>query len=169
MQHVCGVPCAIALTRLKQNREAKVKAKQERAEMRERKEKLKSRSDHLKDAQKAINAYVRERDARFPCISCGREHQGQYHAGHFRSVGACPELRFEELNIHKQCAPCNNHLSGNLIEYRKGLIERIGLEKVEWLEGPHDPKHYSIDDLKAITAHYRKKLRELTKVREVVK
>ena len=37
----------------------------------------------------------------------------------------------------------------------------IGAEAVAWLEGKHDPKHYSIDDLKVIKAEYRQKLREL--------
>jgi hypothetical protein len=51
--------------------------------------------------------------------------------------------------------------SGNLGPYRIELIKRIGQEKVDWLEGPHEPKRYTIDDLKAIKAHYRALTREL--------
>ena len=51
--------------------------------------------------------------------------------------------------------------SGNLGPYRMELIKRIGQEKVDWLEGPHEPKRYTIDDLKAIKAHYRALAREL--------
>ena len=58
--------------------------------MRERKEKLKSRSDWLKDLQRVFNEFIRLRDADLPCISCGRYHQGQWHAGHYRSVGGLP-------------------------------------------------------------------------------
>lgn len=160
-QKVCGWACGLAIAPANQDRARKSLAQVERKDIKVRKEKLKSRADHLKDAQTAFNAWVRERDALLPCISCGRHHDGQYHAGHYRTVGANPEIRFEPMNVWKQCAPCNNHLSGNLINYRIALLQRIGPEKVAWLEGPHEPKKYTIDDLKALTAHYRELTREL--------
>jgi hypothetical protein len=139
------------------------KAKQVRKEYRSAKQKMKSRADWLREAQAAFNRYIRLRDHDKPCISCGRQHQGQWHAGHYRSVGACPELRFMELNVHKQCAPCNDHLSGNIVEYRRGLIERIGIDQVEWLEGNHEAKKYTIEEIKAIKAEYTHKSKELMK------
>lgn len=99
-------------------------------------------------------------------MSCGRHHQGQFHAGHFRSVGGNPELRFEPLNVWRQCAPCNNHMSGNVVNYRIELVKRIGADMVEWLEGPHEPKRYTIEDLKAIKAEYRAKVREMKKINQ---
>ena len=113
-----------------------------------------------KQAQAAFNAYVRFRDADDNCISCGRNHAGQYHAGHFRSRGAHPELRFEELNCHKQCAPCNNHLSGNISNYRPALIAKIGQEKVDWIEGQHKIVKYTCSELKKIELKYKQKLKE---------
>ena len=156
LQIVCGVPCAWAY-------KAKQDAKADRRLTREAKAKLKTRRDWLREAQAAFNRFIRLRDAGKPCISCGRHHQGQYHAGHYLSTGARPELRFSELNVHLQCAPCNNHLSGNIVLYRKGLIGKIGQESVDWLEGPHEAKHYSIDELKAIKAEYTRKAKELEK------
>lgn len=47
------------------------------------------------------------------------------------------------------------------MNYRVSLLQRIGVEVVEWLEGPHEPKRYTIEDLKAIKAEYREKTREL--------
>lgn len=141
----------------------KKKTKEFKKETRERKESLKSRGDWIKEAQAQFNRYVRARDYELPCISCQRYHEGQYHAGHYRSVGGNPELRFEELNNNKQCAPCNNHLSGNLVDYRINLIKKIGLDKVEWLEGPHEPKKYTIEEIKDIKAKYRKLANELEK------
>lgn len=135
--------------------------RQGRAQTRKDKEGLKSRGQWLKEAQTAVNAYVRERDADLPCVSCGRRHDGQYHAGHYRSVGSAPELRFETIQIWKQCAPCNNHLSGNLINYRTELIKRIGIDKVEWIEGKHAAKRYTIDQIKEIKAQYKLKLKEI--------
>ena len=160
-QVVCSPACALATKDVNQQKARKSLAQVERREIKVRKEKLKSRADHLKDTQQAFNAWIRERDAELPCISCGRHHAGQYHSGHYRTVGASPELRFEPLNAWKQCAPCNNHLSGNLINYRISLLQKIGEEKVIWLEGPHEAKKYTIEELKAMTADYRAKAREL--------
>ena len=160
-QAVCSPACALATKEVNQEKALKSLAQAGRREIKVRKEKLKSRADHLKDTQQAFNAWVRERDAELPCISCGRHHAGQYHSGHYRTVGASPELRFEPLNAWKQCAPCNNYLSGNLINYRISLLQKIGEEKVIWLEGPHEAKKYTIEELKAMTADYRAKAREL--------
>ena len=160
-QAVCSPACAILDAPKNREKARKSLAQIERREIKVRKEKLKSRADHLKDTQQAFNAWIRERDAELPCISCGRHHAGQYHSGHYRTVGASPELRFEPLNAWKQCAPCNNYLSGNLINYRISLLQKIGEERVIWLEGPHEAKKYTIEELKAMTADYRAKTREL--------
>jgi len=153
MQKVCGIECAQAMAKKKRE-------KAEKSAGRLKRESLKSRSQWLKDAQTAFNTFIRVRDADQPCISCNRHHEGQWHAGHYLSTGARPELRFDESNVHKQCQPCNTHLHGNLILYRVWLIKRIGYEDVARLEGPHEAKHYSIEDLKSIKAIYVGKLKE---------
>ncbi len=142
---------------------AKAKAARERKaaqEHREKKVKAKTARDYLPLAQAAFNKYIRLRDADRPCISCGITY-GKWNAGHYRSVGSNPALRFEPLNNHKQCVQCNQSKSGNAIEYRIGLIARIGLEAVEWLEGAHQPKKYTIDELKSIKDKYTKLAKEL--------
>lgn len=155
LQSVCSPRCAV--------RKVKAEAAEERAKVKTQREKLKTRAQWLKEAQAAFNAWVRARDAELPCVSCGRHHDGQWHAGHYLSTGARPELRFEPLNVWKQCAPCNTHLSGNLVLYRAELIRRIGLEKVEWLEGPHEPCKWTVDELKEIKARYARMAKELSK------
>lgn len=123
---------------------------------------LKPRSSWIAQAQASMNAWIRARDSAngHGCISCGI-FTGKKNAGHFLSSGARPELRFCEDNIHLQCEQCNTSLSGNLLKYRNALIGRIGLERVEWLEGPHEPKKYTIDQLKAIIVEYKKRLKDL--------
>jgi hypothetical protein len=155
---VCSPQCAIEFARAKA-------AKKEKKVNREAKRKLKDedKSFQLKKTQQLFNAFIRLRDADDSCVSCGRIHSGQHHAGHYRSVGSCPELRFCEDNCHKQCAPCNNHLSGNLIPYRVNLIGKIGLDRVEKIEGPHSPKRYTIDQLKEIQEIYKAKIKLLEK------
>lgn len=145
-------------------RAEKAKERKERKELREAKERIKARPELAREAQISFNAYIRERDKDLPCISCGRHHQGQYHAGHYRTVGANPELRFEELNVWKQCAPCNNHKSGDIVNYRINLVKRIGQEAVEWLEGPHEPKRYTADQLREIKREYSRKAKELKRL-----
>lgn len=160
-QKVCGWKCGLAIA--PDNREKAQKAMQAHAkkEYAEAKERVKPKGQHAREAQAAFNEWVRLRDADLPCVSCGRHHDGQYHAGHFRTTASAPEIRFEPLNVHKQCAPCNNHLSGNIVNYRAELLNRIGAENLDWLEGPHDPKRYTIADFKEIKATYREKVREL--------
>ena len=154
LQTCCGPSCAI-----EQAKAARIK--KEAKEDREKKLKLKSRATWMREAQASFNRWIRARDAGHPCISCGRHHQGQIHAGHFLGTGARPELRFDERNVNLQCQPCNTHLSGNLLMYRIGLIAKIGLAAVEELEGPHEPKKYTIPELQAIKAEYIRKTKEL--------
>ncbi|WP_028616735.1 recombination protein NinG [Pseudomonas canadensis] len=167
-QAVCSPACAMIDAPRHEPKARKALADIERAEIKVRKEKLKSRADHLREAQGAVNEYVRLRDAHLPCISCDSTPNdsdlmtgSRWDAGHYRSVGACPELRFEPLNIHRQCVKCNRNLSGNAVEYRIRLVLRIGAEKVAWLEGMHAPCKYTAEEIKAIKAKYRAKTREL--------
>ena len=152
-QLVCRPACAMA--RVRQANKA------ERASIKARKEAIKSKADWAREAQTAFNAWIRARDEGLPCISCGRHHQGQWHAGHYLSTGARPELRYTESNVHRQCAPCNTHLAGNAVLYRIGLINRIGADAVEWLEGPHELPKWTADDYRAIRDTYRQKLKEI--------
>lgn len=161
LQKVCGPVCALAHAKAKESRQRKAIEKVERREIRVQKQRLKSRADHLRECQAIFNQWIRLRDAAEPCISCGRHHDGQYHAGHYRTVASAPELRFEPLNVWKQCAPCNNHKSGDIVNYRANLVQKLGAEKVEWLEGPHEAKRYTIEDLQAMKAHYRALIREM--------
>ena len=168
--YLCAKAWVDARNAKMKEQKAKLEAKIERQLTKERKEKLKTRNDWIKETQVAFNAYIRERDKDKPCICCGKplgESQvgGGFDAGHYRSVGSSPHLRFNEDNCHGQRKYCNNWRSGNAVDYRLGLIARIGLERVEALEANNEPAKWDIDELKAIRDYYRKKLKELkTKV-----
>lgn len=163
-QAVCSPACALIDGPRHAPKARKALADIERKDIKVRKEKLKSRADHLKDTQHAFNAWIRARDAGQPCISCGTTADVQYCAGHYRTTGSCPELRFEPLNVNLQCNKnCNLSKSGNILGYRPRLLEKIGAEMLAWIEGPHEAKKYTIEQLKAMTAKYRAKTRELKK------
>lgn len=160
-QVVCGIACAQAYAKLKREKELADHAKAQRKKLKEEKERIKTRGDWLKEAQAAFNRYIRQRDEGLPCISCGRHHKGQVHAGHYMATSIRPELRFDERNVHLQCAPCNMHMHGNLIMYRIGLIDRIGLAEVEELEGPSTYRKYTSQELKSIKETYQQKYLEV--------
>lgn len=86
----------------------------------------------LKKCQIVFNRFIRERDKDETCISCGGWASPQ--AGHYMSAGHHSALRFHEDNVNRQCLRCNNFLHGNLINYRKGLVKKIGEERVKYLE-----------------------------------
>ena len=170
-QRVCSVPCAI-----KDNAD-KRQAKQEkeyRAETRRRKRGLKKHSQHVKEAQAAVNRYVRMRDHGKPCASCNRlmapsqAHRGHtMDAGHYRSRGAAGHLRFNLFNIHAQCVNCNRDKSGNVVDYRINLIRRIGLERVERLEHDNTPRTFTVEYLERVKRIFAKRARLYRKFRGI--
>jgi len=165
-QKVCCGACAIAFAVSERGKAEKVAAVKDRRETKAKLEKLKSRGQWMKEAQTAFNQFIRARDAGKPCICCGRMsagmvHGGDFDAGHYRSRGSAPHLKYDERNVHAQLKQCNRYDSGNVVGYRLGLIERIGLEAVEALEADQEPRKYTIDDLRAMKATYTAKAKQL--------
>ena len=164
LQRVCSASCALKHARaLTEKKQAKEQA-QERKATREKLQALQTKPQLLKKAQTAFNAFIRARDAGKPCISCGRPlgtEPNTYDCGHYRSVGSAPHMRFVEDNAHGQCKHCNNHLAGNHVEYRKGLIERVGARTVELIEADSTLRKYTHEGLIEIARHYREQARKL--------
>lgn len=86
---------------------------------------------------------------------------GSVDAGHFRSVGSAPHLRFVEDNVHAQRKNCNRAGGATHDAYRAGLVARIGLERVESLDADQEPRKYSMDELRTLRELYRSKVKEL--------
>lgn len=155
-QKACGWKCALAVVEQEKKQQYRKTTQKMKRELLDN-----DRSHWTKKAREACHAYIRARDKNDPCISCGRHHSGQYHAGHYRPAGVNSALRFDAINIHKQCAPCNQHMSGNLVAYRSRLIVKIGADAVDSLDNNHETKRWTVDELKEIAAHYKEKLKEL--------
>lgn len=92
----------------------------------------------IKKAVTCFHAYIRQRDEGKPCVSCGFYHNLE--AGHFYSAGKYAALRFDERNVHGQCKSCNYFKAGDLLNYRKHIVGRIGAEELK-----------KIDDIARIT------------------
>lgn len=104
----------------------------------------------------------------FGCISCGTTNPVQYCGGHYKTAGGHPEIALDIRNISRQCNHyCNKHLSGNIhgnknsAGYKAGLIGRYGQKYVDYLEGYHQPKNYTCDDLIAMRAEFASEIRRL--------
>ncbi|ARB76481.1 recombination protein NinG [Pasteurella multocida] len=171
-QKVCSVDCAIKLSKEESRKKREKIQRSERLATKKRmialKEKNKTHNELIKEAQEAVNKYIRTRDINKRCISCGtpliaEQLGGGFDAGHYRSRGSAPHLRFYTLNIHGQCKKCNRYHGGNYHQFRIGLIERLGVEKVEQIEADQRPRHYSKDDLRRIKKIFNKKSRMLEK------
>ncbi|MEQ1964356.1 recombination protein NinG [Xenorhabdus khoisanae] len=147
--------------------EQKLQRERQRKEV-EARDKLKARrlavkplSHFARQAQTAFNAFIRERDCGHPCISCGRNTGAKMNAGHYRTVGSCPELRFDKDNCHLQCEHCNSYLSGNIENYTPRLIEKIGQARFDQLMSHHALPKRKREDYEQIRDYYKEKLREL--------
>lgn len=172
MQTVCSWQCGQAVAEMKRLKEAAKREQEERKKTRVIREALKSRSQWIKEAQHAFNAFIRVRDADKPCICCGKPLGdeaigGGYDCGHYRSVGSAPHLRFDPRNAHAQRKQCNRYGAGRAVDYRIGLIARLGADVVAALEADNTIRKYTIDDLKAIKAEYKAKLKMLLADKEV--
>ena len=174
--YFCMHKHAIAFANMKQN---KARQKAARVQHKADKERIKPKSKWLSEAQVIINRYVRTRDYFDGCISCsktkaeiekdqGWKPGGSWDAGHFEGRGKKPQLRFILFNIHKQCKGCNGN-GGNFTsksatvaaQYRINLIEKIGIEKVEWLENNNDrdERKGDVEYMKRVKKIFAKKTR----------
>lgn len=163
LNYFCDTECAYKQVRANQDKEAIKDTAEQRKRDREKMKQLKSRSEWLKELQIIFNRFIRLRDAGLPCISCGALDDGsrQMQAGHYKTVGAHPALRFNESNCHSQCSRCNNFLSGNLLPYRVALIAKVGQAEVDRLEGKQEPLKLTIPEIQALIAEYKAKVKTL--------
>ncbi|WP_338511312.1 recombination protein NinG [Erwinia aphidicola] len=170
----CGLAFSRQQEAIKSNREIRKQQKLQREDLRERRERLKGKSEWEKEAQAAFNRYIRWRDFGKDCAS----HDGPLisnsnyltgsavDASHYLSRGARSHLRFNVFNVHSACTKCNRQLSGNAVEFRIRLIQRIGLERVERLEADNTVRKFDIEYLKRVKAIFTRRARHYEKLRK---
>lgn len=160
MQVVCGQRCATRL--VTQAQKAKKEADKEHRSTLAASKPL---AHWHKLTEKSVNKLVRLRDHDEACISCGTRTTASWQAGHYLSKGAHPEIRYHLDNINKQCLRCNVNLSGNQAMYRIGLVQKIGAERVEALEGPQPLAKYTREALAEIRKQANADIRRIEKER----
>jgi len=153
--------CIIAHVEFVKDKNYKENAKDKRQNKKEAKEKLKSKSEWLAQTQRVFNRYINLRDKGKPCISCNCKVDVP-HASHYFSVGSCPNLRFNEDNVHTSCVKCNLHLHGNISEYSIMLPKKIGQENFNKLMLSRSiSKNYHIHELIDLIKIYTEKIKNI--------
>jgi hypothetical protein len=136
----------------------------------------------VKKLDTIFSAYVRLRDASEylqdetglsfragRCITCGKlipaEGRGTGHAGHFIERG-CKLTRFEETNVHLQCAYCNTYKSGRQYEYGLMIDKKYGRGTAKSLydleaDYKRDGYKYRRDELEDLIDLYKRKVKEV--------
>ena len=124
------IPCAIKIAKAKEAEKKKTWPQRKK----KMKESLKTRTQKINEVRSIFQKYIRLRDKDKPCISCGTHTATKWDAGHYLKAEVYTGLIFNENNVHKQCQRCNQYGGGMQVEYRIGLIERIGEPAVRTLE-----------------------------------
>lgn len=168
----CGAKLSLNILKSKEEK----RAKSERAENRKKKLELKQSKKNywVEKIESVLHPWIKLRDKDEPCISCGKfadeikqppAGHPKFHAGHFRTKGAAKQLRFNPLNIHKQCFWCNcvgTHWStrGDSVAsgYEERLLAKIGQEALNDLKFNNEIKRYTIPELKEILNHWENEL-----------
>lgn len=170
LQLMCSPLCAenhATQKRLKAEEKAR---RENRIQTREQKEAAKSKPALEKEVRYWMHKWVRLRDQDKGCISSGKAFTtgalgGDFDAGHFRSVGSAPHLKFDERNIHGQSKYDNQFLAGNPVGYERGLRARYGDQMVDELLADDAPRKHTKDDLRAMREHYKVEASRLAKDR----
>ena len=179
----CNFDHATSYAYANRSKGAAIKQKIARKVTRDKKEKLKTRGQWVKEAQAAFNKYIRIRDTEHGCISCGKSRYeieaaqgwkvgGCWDAGHFIPRAVKQQLKFNTYGCHKQCKSCNGG-SGKFSSkaatvgetYRIKLIDKIGISRVEDLEGNNELDKMDIDYLKRVKSIFNRRTKHLIKLR----
>jgi hypothetical protein len=93
------------------------------------------------------------------CFTCRRRYPyKEMDAGHFKSVGAHPNLKYDEFNVHAQCTSCNKHHHGNLDIYAERMIDVYGPDILQQLSIMEQMHHRaSSQDYRRMATEYRER------------
>ena len=167
-----NINCAIKKVESGKTRKKAQEAKKKKAHDKLRLDALRPYSYWVKKAQTACNRFIRARDKDEPCIMCGKlpqsddkQYGGTWDACHYISRGSCGTLRYHPCNVHKGCKSCNSpgpyKAQKTVKQFRVNLLEKVGVEIVEYLDSYRDLKPLSVEDIKEIELYYKQRYREV--------
>jgi hypothetical protein len=157
--------CALGYAAEKKAKKEKKEHAKAKRETREQLKALMTRTKWFAKLQVVVNQWVLYRDRDEPCCTCGTTRPIKFDAGHFHTVKARSDIRFELTQIHRQCSQnCNVYGSGMRNEYEKFLIEKYGPSHIDYLEElrPNLKEQFpNWQDIEERIIYYRKKLRSV--------
>lgn len=162
---VCSEPCSLTYAVSARGKSEKKRLIKERRADSVKREQQKRPSKHEAECRAIVQKMARIRDRNDGCISChmGADYSGRWHGSHFRPAGNNAAVQFHLWNIHKACAQCNLFKGGNLGAYRPRLVEKIGAERVAWLESQNQPVKTNVAYLIRFKAVMSKRMRRIEK------
>lgn len=121
----------------------------------------------LNKLDEVFSLYIRQRDSVNGagwCISCGCQvNVKEADNGHYIDRKHMA-TRFNENNCNIQCKSCNQFKKGNIEQYRKRLIRKIGEEAVVELEALRNTMvKYSQTEINELIIVYKQKIKDLNK------
>lgn len=151
--------------------------KAQNKEIKERKQKLKSYAEKMRELQDVFNKlrrveeflWFQERGVEPYCISCQKPlGNDQWCNGHFKTTKARPDLRFDKMNSYLQHnVRCNRALSGDIEGYKRGLKIRFGKdaarEIIEYCDTVKPTDKLSDDQIEQLKKDWRQQIREIEK------
>lgn len=159
-QKVCSIKCSIAQAADKVTKDTK------KANIAAKREFYANDKKYVeKRARSYFHRWIKWRDRDLPCCACGRSMNDlpsrAIHACHYRPSGQNSAIRYHEWNVNLGCSQCNTNKSGNITEYRILLVEKIGVEAVEWLESQNHVYRWTIEELREVRDEYANRLKSL--------
>lgn len=123
------------------------------------------RSTIVKKLDKVFSQYIRERDKN-RCFTCGKEKSPEdiMTCGHLFSRIAY-STRWDELNAHCQCWPCNYRHEFDFELYRRQYVKVHGIKQYDKIYLRFKkPVKFADWELLEILEHYKNKLQTLTEI-----
>lgn len=151
----CSYLCQLAIN---EQKEIDARFKKIKAKVKERD----SIKDLTKIALQLAQKWARIRDEHRPCISCGKTKCIQWQGGHLYKSKLYSGVKFADYNIHKQCHACNHFMDGNEVNYIHGLIDRYGMEYVNYVRKvatETKDKKWSVPELRDMIAYYKNRIK----------
>ena len=145
----------------------KKNTKKRKADDGQPKKRTKRKPDLVKKLDRVFSLYIRLRDAMpsgfVRCISCGKIKRFEdVDCGHYFSRTHMA-TRFDEDNCNAECRSCNRMSADHLIGYRKNLVAKIGLNRIDRLDVlAHSQKHWLDSELEENIRYYTAEVRRLS-------
>ncbi len=125
----------------------------------------KTKKSREKELWRIISEYIRRRDSidgYSTCFTCGANKPwNEMDAGHFIPKTS-HSIKYDERNIHAQCARCNRYMSGNIHNYFVNMEKRYGRKLVDELMAEKGKtKKYTDLEIDELICYYKDRLNNI--------